>query len=143
MTCSQSWLSRVHQYRPPPHAFANHVDSSKDCPHYRVSSALLLSCHDTAVANVALSCTTGSAGHGIALEFRARGYRVIATARAVQKMDSLREAGIECVALDLADSASIQACHAQVKTLLGSQGLDFLVNNAGTSRTSTSPLESG
>lgn len=72
----------------------------------------------------------------MAREFHERGYQVFATGRTIQKIAELQELGIECVALELTSEESIHECHRRVSVLLGDQGLDFLINNAGAGKSS-------
>ncbi|EXA28685.1 hypothetical protein FOVG_19723 [Fusarium oxysporum f. sp. pisi HDV247] len=46
-------------------------------------------------------CSEGEAGHALALEFAAKGYRVFATARSTKSLAGLQEKGIELLTLDL------------------------------------------
>lgn len=74
-------------------------------------------------------CSSGI-GHCVAHGLRARGYRVFATARKPADVAALHAQGLESLALDLDDSASI---HAAVDEVLARTGgtLDALFNNAG------------
>ncbi len=76
--------------------------------------------------------TGASSGIGLcaAHELRARGYRVIATARKRDDVNSLGAQGFNAVQLDLSDSASIRAAAAAVLEQTGSH-LYALFNNAG------------
>lgn len=73
-------------------------------------------------------CSSGI-GHAAALGLAGRGWRVFATARREADLARLRDAGLEAVALDLDDSASIEACVAAVLEATGGR-LDALFNNA-------------
>lgn len=75
-------------------------------------------------------CSSGI-GAALAREFKARGQRVIATARRPESLAPLAEAGIEILALDVNDDDSIAAAMAQARA---SGGIDMLVNNAGFSQ---------
>jgi NAD(P)-dependent dehydrogenase (short-subunit alcohol dehydrogenase family) len=72
-------------------------------------------------------CSSGI-GRCVALGLRDRGYRVFATARDPEQLDALGRAGLDPLALDLADSASIEAA---VQGLLAATGgrLYGLFNN--------------
>ncbi len=72
-----------------------------------------------------------SSGIGLALarEFASRGCRVFATARNPEAIAHLQKEGMEIVALDVTDQASIDACVADVMSKAGR--IDVLVNNAG------------
>lgn len=75
-------------------------------------------------------CTTGGIGEALAKEFHLRGIRVFATSRNIDTMQSLAEAGIETLSLDVTDSASIRKAKAAIAERTGSS-LNILVNNAG------------
>ncbi|KZP11235.1 NAD-P-binding protein [Athelia psychrophila] len=75
-------------------------------------------------------CSAGGIGNELALEFHARGLRVIATARRVQAMENLANAGITTLILDVADPESVARAKDDVTKLTGGT-LDILVNNAG------------
>jgi len=71
-------------------------------------------------------CSSGI-GAALAREFHARGHHVIATARRIESLAPLAEAGMRTLALDVTDAASIESL---VQTLAG-EPLDLLINNAG------------
>ncbi|PGH33795.1 hypothetical protein GX50_03364 [[Emmonsia] crescens] len=76
---------------------------------------------------------TGSSsgfGYEFVLELLARGERVIATARKVQKLAALEEAGAKILRLDLTDS-ELQITTAVNAAIDIYGGIDVLVNNAG------------
>lgn len=76
-------------------------------------------------------CSDGGTGAALALMFHQRGdFRVIATARDVGKMASLKVSGIELVALDIQSQESIKRCVETTSALLNGK-LDMLINNAG------------
>src|SRR5271170_2446868 len=75
-------------------------------------------------------CSEGGIGHTLALEWKARGYRVFATARSLRAMTTLQEAGIECFEMDVTDVDTMKAVKDQVAEKTGGK-LDILVNNAG------------
>ncbi|KAL2019867.1 hypothetical protein VTK56DRAFT_9129 [Thermocarpiscus australiensis] len=81
-------------------------------------------------------CTPGGIGHALALEFRAEGLHVIATARDPAVLAEMAALGMTTLALDVTKADSIKACHDEVSRLTGGK-LDILVNNAG--RTHTHP----
>ncbi len=69
-------------------------------------------------------------GEAAVLALLARGYRVHAAARRVERMAPLREAGAQIHFLDLTDESSI---HVLIENILQTEGrLDSLVNNAAT-----------
>ncbi|KAF3391544.1 NADPH-dependent 1-acyldihydroxyacetone phosphate reductase [Penicillium rolfsii] len=76
-------------------------------------------------------CSTGGVGHELAIEFAARGFRVFATARSTQSLQSLEKKGIETFALDVTSVDSIIALKAEIAKRTGGK-LDILFNNAGT-----------
>ncbi|KAH7021919.1 hypothetical protein EDB80DRAFT_673576 [Ilyonectria destructans] len=70
------------------------------------------------------------AGHALALEFAAQGFRVFATARSTKSLTLLQEKGIETLILDVTQPDSISALKTEiVKRTEGK--LDVLFNNAG------------
>ncbi len=72
-------------------------------------------------------CSSGI-GRCVAHGLKARGWRVFATARQPADVDRLRAEGLESVALDLRDSASIRAAVAAVLDRTGGR-LEALFNN--------------
>lgn len=76
-------------------------------------------------------CSSGI-GAALAREFHRRGHTVYATARRVESLASLQQAGLRTLALDVNDDASIAAALAVVHSEQGR--LDVLVNNAGFSQ---------
>ncbi|KAF9777763.1 hypothetical protein IL306_004331 [Fusarium sp. DS 682] len=75
-------------------------------------------------------CSEGGAGHALALEFAAKGYRVFATARSTKSLTSLQEKGIETLTLDVTKPESISALKDEIANRTGGK-LDLLFNNAG------------
>ena len=73
-----------------------------------------------------------SSGIGLATAelLKARGWRVIASARKPEDVGRLKADGFDAVQLDVADSACIQQALAEILDLTGGT-LDALVNNAG------------
>lgn len=73
-----------------------------------------------------------SSGIGLATAevLKARGWRVIATARKAEDVTSLSAQGFEALQLDVCDELSVKRALATVFTLTGGE-LDGLVNNAG------------
>jgi len=63
--------------------------------------------HKTNPAVLITGCSSGI-GYCVAHGLKARGYRVIASARRPEDVDKLREEGLDCVQLDLASSASVR-----------------------------------
>lgn len=74
-------------------------------------------------------CSPGGIGYAVAKEFHQRGYRVIATARRPELLEEFRKQGMDAVALDVTDAASIKTCRELVGNLAGGK-LDILINNA-------------
>ncbi len=72
-------------------------------------------------------CSSGIGWH-CALGMKARGWRVLATARNEADLARLRAEGVEALALDYADPASVAACAAGTSQLTGGR-LDALFNN--------------
>ncbi|KAJ4245052.1 hypothetical protein NW762_014262 [Fusarium torreyae] len=75
-------------------------------------------------------CSEGGAGHSLALEFAAQGYRVFTTARSTKSLTSLQDKGIETLTLDVTKPESIAALRAEISERTGGK-LDVLFNNAG------------
>ncbi|KII86990.1 hypothetical protein PLICRDRAFT_55875 [Plicaturopsis crispa FD-325 SS-3] len=75
-------------------------------------------------------CSAGGIGHALAVEFHARGHRVIATARRLEAMSELTALGMTTLQLDATDEASVRKVRDEVAELTGGK-LDVLVNNAG------------
>ncbi|KAM0425939.1 hypothetical protein ACHAPT_008878 [Fusarium lateritium] len=76
-------------------------------------------------------CSDGSLGSALALALHKRDWRVFASARNLSKLMAVKDAGIECVQLDVGSEESIAAAVEHIKQLTGGS-LDALVNNAGT-----------
>ncbi|KAH8893911.1 NAD(P)-binding protein [Thozetella sp. PMI_491] len=75
-------------------------------------------------------CSEGGAGHALALEFAARGFRVFATARSIKSLALLEKEGIETLTLDVTRPESISALKTEI-TKRAEGKLDILFNNAG------------
>lgn len=68
-------------------------------------------------------------GYETALELKDKGFVVYGAARRVDKLNVLKEKGIEVIALDVTDEGSMKNC---VSKILEKEGrIDVLVNNAG------------
>jgi len=78
---------------------------------------------------VITGCSSGI-GYCVALGLKARGYRVIASARNPQDVKRLSAEGLESVQIDLDDSASIDAAVRELESLSGRR-IYGLFNNAG------------
>lgn len=72
-------------------------------------------------------CSSGIGWH-CALGMKARGWRVLATARREEDLARLRAEGLEALALDYAAPASVAACAEETSRLTGGR-LDALFNN--------------
>ena len=57
--------------------------------------------------------------------------RVFPTACRAETISDLADSGMECLSLTVDDPANVKACHEEVSRLVGSDGLDYLFNNAG------------
>jgi 1-acylglycerone phosphate reductase len=75
-------------------------------------------------------CSEGGIGHSLAVEWSRNGHRVFATARRLEAMSLLSSAGIETLAMDVTDPASLTAAKQDIEKRTGGT-LDVLVNNAG------------
>ena len=82
----------------------------------------------TATQSILITGCSSGIGHAAAHALAARGWRVFATARAEADVERLREEGLEALALDLADSASIEAAVEEVRERTGGR-LTALFNN--------------
>ncbi|KAH7160981.1 hypothetical protein EDB81DRAFT_879325 [Dactylonectria macrodidyma] len=71
------------------------------------------------------------AGNALALEFKAKGYPVFATARSLKTLTNLQETSIETLTLDVTKVDRINALKAEISSRTGGS-LDILFNNAGT-----------
>lgn len=74
-------------------------------------------------------CSSGI-GRAAALEMKSRGWRVLATARKEEDLNSLESDGLEPVEVDVGSDASVAACAERALQLLDGAP-DGLVNNAG------------
>ena len=74
---------------------------------------------------------TSGIGKHTALHLHARGHRVIGTGRNEKALAELRAAGIQALAMDVTDAASVERAKVEVARLTEGRGLDVLVNNAG------------
>lgn len=75
-------------------------------------------------------CSAGGLGDELAQSFHAHGLRVFATARNLEKIAHLKKLGMDILALDVSDVASLPKAVEAVKAATGGT-LDILVNNAG------------
>ncbi|MFA6032907.1 MAG: SDR family oxidoreductase [Myxococcota bacterium] len=73
-------------------------------------------------------CSSGI-GRALSLRFQAEGFRVFASARRPETLTGLKKTGVETLALDVTDAATIKSA---VEQVIGQAGrIDYLVNNAG------------
>ncbi|KAK3675361.1 NADPH-dependent 1-acyl dihydroxyacetone phosphate reductase [Recurvomyces mirabilis] len=79
---------------------------------------------------VLITGTSSGIGYSLALAFKANGCRVFATARKTTSIADLELKGIETLALEVTDSASIRDLKAAVESKTNGK-LDILINNAG------------
>lgn len=77
-------------------------------------------------------CSSGI-GHAAARVLRARGWRVVASARKAQDVQRLNAEGLETIELDVADAASVERGARAALELFGGR-IGALVNNAGYSQ---------
>jgi NAD(P)-dependent dehydrogenase (short-subunit alcohol dehydrogenase family) len=83
---------------------------------------------ETAKRSVLITGCSSGIGECVARGLHARGYRVFASVRNPDDRAAFEQAGIECLVLDYADSASIKAAVEQVLELTGGH-LYALFNN--------------
>jgi NAD(P)-dependent dehydrogenase (short-subunit alcohol dehydrogenase family) len=96
---------------------------------------------DPSKAVLITGCSSGI-GRATALRLARSGWKVYASARRVETISELAEAGCQTLALDVTDEASMVAAVAQVERAEGAVGV--LVNNAGYSQSGaieTVPLD--
>ena len=78
---------------------------------------------------VLITGASSGIGKATAKTLKEQGYQVIAAARRVEKMEDLRQQGIEIHPLDVTDDASVNGCIEWIKKKY--QGIDILINAAG------------
>ncbi len=78
--------------------------------------------------NIFITGCSSGIGYTTAVELKARGYRVICSARKIDDVERLRSEGFECLRLDLADSDSIQQAVRDLIAVTGGR-IDALFNN--------------
>jgi NAD(P)-dependent dehydrogenase (short-subunit alcohol dehydrogenase family) len=84
--------------------------------------------------NILITGVSTGIGYGAAREFIVKGYRVFGSVRRQQDADKLKSEFSESfipILFDLTDHESIYNAVADVKSVLGTEGLDGLINNAG------------
>jgi NAD(P)-dependent dehydrogenase (short-subunit alcohol dehydrogenase family) len=84
--------------------------------------------------NILITGCSSGIGLCCARELAARGWRVIASCRAMDDVERLRSEGFECLQIDVADSASVQQGARDALALCDGR-LDALFNNAGYGQT--------
>ena len=81
------------------------------------------------VKTILITGASSGIGYDAARTLAQQGHRVYAAARRVEKMEPLRDYGVQVVGLDVTDEASMKRC---VETVIQAEGrIDVLVNNAG------------
>jgi NAD(P)-dependent dehydrogenase (short-subunit alcohol dehydrogenase family) len=80
--------------------------------------------------NILITGCSSGIGYCCAKGLAARGWRVLASCRSAEDVARLQQEGLECLQIDMADSASVQA-GAQAALALCSGRIDALFNNAG------------
>ncbi len=75
-------------------------------------------------------CSSGF-GKSLALEALSRGHHVVATARDVTTLASLREAHPESCTIEQLDVTDARQCEDVVARVIAERGIDVLINNAG------------
>ena len=98
---------------------------------YARSGILTYSNFQNMDANKIILLTGASSGIGYdtAIALSRQGHKVYAAARRVERMEALREYGIEPLRMDVTDEQSMQQA---VQTILNKEGrIDVLINNAG------------
>ncbi|RFU32102.1 hypothetical protein B7463_g4245, partial [Scytalidium lignicola] len=75
-------------------------------------------------------CSQGGIGDAVAQEFHQKGYRVFATARKLDKIQHLKDLGLDIFQLDVTSSSSIEEAVEHIRNET-SGTLDVLVNNSG------------
>ncbi|WJG37290.1 amidase signature domain-containing protein [Fusarium oxysporum Fo47] len=76
-------------------------------------------------------CSDDSLGSALALAMKDRGWRVFPSGRNLAKLSKVKEAGLECIEMDVGSDESVSAAVEKVKQITGGS-LDALLNNAGT-----------
>jgi short-subunit dehydrogenase len=85
----------------------------------------------TAPQTILITGATSGIGRSAALLLARRGHRVFATGRNRAALAELEQAGLETLALDVTDSASIEAAVAAIEAATAGHGVDVIINNAG------------
>jgi short-subunit dehydrogenase len=81
---------------------------------------------------VLITGATSGIGRDAAVHLAKRGHRVFATGRRVDRLTELdRIEGIEALALDVTDPASVEALRGEILQRTEGHGIDILINNAG------------
>ncbi|OED43836.1 short-chain dehydrogenase [Endozoicomonas sp. (ex Bugula neritina AB1)] len=79
--------------------------------------------------NVLITGCSSGIGRELAKAYHQRGYKVWATARDSEKLNELKERGMQCLELDILDELQMHAVIARITE--EDQKLDILINNAG------------
>ncbi len=94
------------------------------------------------MATVLITGASAGIGRATTIKLAAQGHHVIAAARNVAALEQIKRTAkgkVDVVALDVTSPESVEAAKAEVPSLVGQDGLDVLINNAGYAL--TGPLE--
>lgn len=94
------------------------------------------------MATVLITGASAGIGRATAMKLAGQGHHVIAAARNVTALDQMKRTAkgkVDVLALDVTSQDSVDAAKAEVPSLVGQEGLDVLINNAGYAL--TGPLE--
>jgi short-subunit dehydrogenase len=87
------------------------------------------------MAIVLITGASAGIGRAAAVRLAGRGHHVIATGRNVTALDQIKRTAkgkVDTLVLDVTQQSSVDTARRDVVALVGSNGLDVLVNNAGT-----------
>lgn len=94
------------------------------------------------MATVLITGASAGIGRATTIKLAAQGHHVIAAARNVAALEQIKRTAkgkVDVLALDVTSQESVEAAKAEVPSLVGQDGLDVLINNAGYAL--TGPLE--
>ncbi|MBP6010839.1 MAG: SDR family oxidoreductase [Alphaproteobacteria bacterium] len=94
------------------------------------------------MATVLITGASAGIGRATAIKLAAQGHHVIAAARNLAALEHIKRTAkgkVDVLALDVTSQESVDAAKAEVPSLVGQDGLDVLINNAGYAL--TGPLE--
>lgn len=86
------------------------------------------------MATVLITGASAGIGKAAALRLAGRGHHVIATGRNVGALEQLKKTAkgrVDTLTLDVTSATSVEAAQRDVGALLGTKGVDVLINNAG------------